>query len=99
MNALPEVVDIRIVKWKVEYVGIRGGIIVLYIIKNRVSFIKRFILKDDESFKTAIKICENKVTRILHIKNRICTDLARIANYCIDSYSVEKMTPDEEIWI
>jgi len=90
-----EVVDRRIVKWMVDYNGIRGGVILLFIVKNRTSFVKRFVLKDNESFETAIRICKEKVSQILHLKNSVNTNLARIANYCIDSTSVEEITTEE----
>lgn len=91
-----EVVERGIVKWKVYFTGIRGGIIKLYIRKNRVSFVKIFALRNTEDFETALRICKDKVARILHMKNGRCTDLARIANYCIDATSVEEMTKEEE---
>jgi len=90
-----EAVERGIVRWRVNYTGLRGGIIELYIRKNRVSFVKKFVLRNNETFETALKICKEKVFRILHMKNGVCTDLARIANYCIDSYSVEEMTLEE----
>jgi len=94
-NMLKETVDKGIVKWTVIYEGIRGGTILLYIVKNRTSFIKKFVLKDNDSFKEAIKVCKEKVYQILHLKDSMNTDLARIANYCIDSTSVEEMTTEE----
>lgn len=90
-----EVIERGPVKWAIEYEGIRGGAISLHICKNRTSFVKRFILIDNESFNIAIRICKEKVAQILHLKNQVHTDLARIANYCIDSTSVEEMTTEE----
>lgn len=90
-----EIVERGIIKWTVEYEGIRGGAVSLYITKNRTSFIKRFILSDNEDFNTALKICKERVSQILHLKNPVNSALARIANYCIDSTSVEEMTTDE----
>jgi len=87
--------DFHLVKWTVIYNGIRGGAILLYIVKNRTSFIKKFVLRDNESFETAKRICKEKVAQILHLKNPVNTNLARIANYCIDSTSVKEMTTEE----
>ena len=90
-----ETVERGIVKWKTVFTGIRGGDIQLHIVKNRVSFIKIFRLRNDDDFNTALRICKDKVARILHMKNGRNNDLARIANYCLDSTSVEEMKEDD----
>lgn len=82
------------VYWKIHYTGIRGGAIRLYIVKNRLSFNKTIIFNDSESFETAIKICQDKVMRVIHIKNHVNPNLARLANYCIDATSVEETKED-----
>jgi len=85
------------VQWKVKYEGIRGGAIELHVVKNRVSFVKIIRLKKSEDFDTSLKICREKVSRILHIKNHKNPDLFRLANYCIDATSVEEMTTCNKI--
>ena len=56
-------------KWKVEFTGIRGGFIKARIEKNNISFCKKFMFRSDDSFDTAIRILDDKVFRILHLKN------------------------------
>lgn len=87
---IPETKVAGPLRWQVIWTGIRGGVIKLHIVKNRVSFVKKFVLKDKETFETAQKICREKVPRILHLKNHIYPDLALIANYCLEATSVEE---------
>ena len=56
--------------WRIIWAGIRGGIIEVKIHRNRISWVKKFMFNDDESFETAIKILKNKVTRVLHYKTK-----------------------------
>jgi hypothetical protein len=78
------------IRWKICWTGIRGGAVLVHISKNRVAFIKRFVLKDNYSFETAQRILKDKVARILHLKNNVYPDLARLASYCIEATSVEE---------
>lgn len=86
-----------LVKWQIlqTWNGIRGGIIRLHIEKNRISFYKIFRFNNNEDFETAQKICKDKVSRILHFKNRLNTELARLATYCIEATSVEEMKDED----
>lgn len=78
-------------KWKVEFAGIRGGVIKARIEKNNISFCKKFMFRSEDSFDTAIRILEDKVFRILHLKNNEDPELGRLAEYAIESTVVEKM--------
>lgn len=78
-------------RWEIIFNGIRGGIIRIHVTKNNVSFYKKFIFRCDESFCTAIKILDDKVFRILHLKNNKDPKLGRLAEYAIESTVVEKM--------
>lgn len=76
-------------KWKVFWTGIRGGVIQAHISKNRISFQKKFIFKDDESFNTAIKILKERTFQILHYKDYDNPEVCRLAQYALESTSVE----------
>ena len=81
-------------RWKINRIGIRGGIIRLKVNRNRMSFVKKFIFNDDETFNTAIKILRNKVTRVLHYKNEKNIYLGQVAQYAIDATEVIESQED-----
>ena len=65
--------------------------------RNRMSFVKKYIFKNDESFETAINILRNKVTRILHLRNDRVPALGKIANYALESTDIVE-TKDTTGW-
>jgi hypothetical protein len=79
------------IKWIAYPSGIKGGYIKLHIIKNRTSFVKKFTFNQNEEYELAQKICKEKVSQILHLKNQKNPNLSIIANYCLNSTSIEEI--------
>ena len=96
MSQLPEVRDRGPVFWCLAWVGIRGGIVELKIHKNRMSFYKHFLFKNDEDFETAQRICKEKPQQIIHLKNTREPMLQRIAEYCIFATEVKEIVNEQK---
>jgi hypothetical protein len=93
---IPETKERGPLYWRVSHNGIRGGIIETQIHKNRMAFVKKFMFNDNESFDIAKKICQDKVTRILHFKNERHPYIGRLAKYCLEATIVEPRETFEE---
>ena len=90
MDSIFDITERGPLYWHIKYAGIHGGTIVALICKNRISFIKYFPFKTNEDFETAKKICQNKVSALLHLKNGLNPTLKRLSNYRIDATVVEE---------
>jgi len=83
--------------WRPLFTGSRGGVVQLFINKNRIRFTKRIPLRNNEDFESAMKILRDKVYCIVHLKNKKNPDLARIAQYVIDATNVVEITNNKSL--